>query len=137
MSGTRWRNFVLKGNYDSSRGICHMQQPQLGMPDTNNKGTIMLWLIQKNGGCHVRFQPQVTLQTENIKMSIFAWYLALFLVFKRSTYILKKFPQAPFKKLNILPLVIYMVHDYSFFGSTADFVIQKEHFGFLPDFCGI
>ena len=24
MSGTRWRNFVLKGNYDSSRGICHM-----------------------------------------------------------------------------------------------------------------
>jgi hypothetical protein len=36
--------------------------------------------------------------------------------------------------LNILPLVIYMVHDYSFFGSTADFVIKKEHFlGFLPD----
>jgi hypothetical protein len=31
-----------------------------------------------------------------------------------------RFPQAPFKKLNILPLVIYMVHDYSFFGSTAD-----------------
>ena len=26
-----------------------------------------------------------------------------------------------------------MVHDYSFFGSTADFVIKKEHFGFLPD----
>jgi hypothetical protein len=45
-----------------------------------------------------------------------------------------RFPQAPFKKLNILPLVIYMVHDYSFFGSTADFVIKKEHFlGFLPD----
>ena len=42
-----------------------MKQPQLGMPDKNNKGTIMLWLIQKNGGCHVRFQPQVTLQTEN------------------------------------------------------------------------
>jgi hypothetical protein len=50
-----------------------------------------------------------------------------------STYILKKFPQAPFKKLNILPLDIYMVHDYSFFGSTADFVIKKEHLGFLPD----
>jgi hypothetical protein len=30
--------------------------------------------------------------------------------------------------LNILPSVIYMVHDYSFFGSTADFVIKKEHF---------
>jgi hypothetical protein len=27
-----------------------------------------------------------------------------------------------------------MVHDSSFFGSTADFVIKKEHFlGFLPD----
>jgi hypothetical protein len=42
-------------------------------------------------------------------------------------------PVAPFKKLNILPLLIYMVHDYSFFGSTADFVIKKEHLGFLPD----
>jgi hypothetical protein len=39
----------------------------------------------------------------------------------------------PFKKLNILPIVIFMVHDYSFFGSTADFVIKKEHLGFLPD----
>jgi hypothetical protein len=36
-------------------------------------------------------------------------------------------------KLTILPLVIYMVHDYSFFGSTADFVIKKEHLEFLPD----
>ena len=27
-----------------------------------------------------------------------------------------------------------MVHDYSLFGSTADFVIKKEHLGFLPDF---
>ena len=35
--------------------------------------------------------------------------------------------------MHILPLVIYMVHDYSFFGSTADFVIKKEHLGFLPD----
>ena len=35
--------------------------------------------------------------------------------------------------MNILPLVIYMVHDYSFFGSTVDFVIKKEHLGFLPD----
>ena len=26
-----------------------------------------------------------------------------------------------------------MVHDYSFFGSTADFVIKKEHLEFLPD----
>jgi hypothetical protein len=42
----------------------------------------------------------------------------------------KKFPQAPFKKLNILPLAIYMVHDYSFFGSTADFVKKKENLGF-------
>jgi hypothetical protein len=25
-----------------------------------------------------------------------------------------------------------MVRDYSFFGSTADFVIKKEHLGFLP-----
>jgi hypothetical protein len=24
MTGTRWRKFVLKGNYDSSRGICRM-----------------------------------------------------------------------------------------------------------------
>jgi hypothetical protein len=27
-----------------------------------------------------------------------------------------------------------MVHDYSFFGSTDDFVIKKEHLWFLPDF---
>jgi hypothetical protein len=27
-----------------------------------------------------------------------------------------------------------MVHDYSLFGSTADFVLKKEHLGFLPDF---
>ena len=37
------------------------------------------------------------------------------------------------EKLNILPLVIYMVDDYSFFGSTAEFVIKREHLGFLPD----
>jgi hypothetical protein len=42
-------------------------------------------------------------------------------------------PTGSIKKLNILPLVIYMVHDYSFFGSTADFVIKKEHLGLLPD----
>jgi uncharacterized protein with ParB-like and HNH nuclease domain len=44
-------------------------------------------------------------------------------------------------KISIFPLkirvqssfVIYMVHDYSYFGSTADFVIKKEHLGFLPD----
>jgi hypothetical protein len=36
-------------------------------------------------------------------------------------------------KLNILPLVIYMVDDYSFFGSTVDFVIKNEHLGVLPD----
>ena len=48
----------------------------------------------------------------------------------------KNSDKTPFriKKLNILPLVIYMVHDYSYFGSTADFVIKKEHLGFLPDF---
>jgi hypothetical protein len=40
-----------------------------------------------------------------------------------------RFAQAPFKKLNILPLVIYMVDDYSFFGSTVDFVIKNEHLG--------
>jgi hypothetical protein len=44
-----------------------------------------------------------------------------------------RFPQTPFKKLNILPLAIYMVHDYSFFGSTADFAIKNEQLGFLPD----
>ena len=46
-----------------------------------------------------------------------------------------KIQQAAFriKKFIILPLVIYMVHDYSLFGSTADFVIKKEHLGFLPD----
>ena len=69
-----------------------------------------------------------------IKMSIFAWYLALFSFFQEiNADSHKKFPQAPFKKLNILPLVIYMFHDYSLFSSTADFVIKKEHLGFLPD----
>ena len=28
-----------------------------------------------------------------------------------------------------------MVHDYSFFGSTADFVIKKEHLGIITRFC--
>ena len=36
--------------------------------------------------------------------------------------------------MNILPLVIYMVHGYSFFGSTGDFVMKKKkHLGFLLD----
>jgi hypothetical protein len=39
------------------------------------------------------------------------------------------------KKLNILPLVIYMVDDYSFFGSTADFVIKKGTFGIFTGIC--
>ena len=34
----------------------------------------------------------------------------------------------------ILRLVIYMVHDYSLFGSTADFVIKKENLGFFTGF---
>jgi hypothetical protein len=38
------------------------------------------------------------------------------------------------KKLNILPLVIYMVHDYSFFGSIADFVIKKGTFRIFTGF---
>jgi hypothetical protein len=29
--------------------------------------------------------------------------------------------------------VIYIVDDYSFFGSTVDFVIKNEHLGVLPD----
>jgi hypothetical protein len=37
------------------------------------------------------------------------------------------------KEIDVLPLAIYMVHDYSFFGSSSDFVIKKEHLGFLPD----
>jgi hypothetical protein len=37
--------------------------------------------------------------------------------------------------LNILPLVIYMVHDYSFLGSTADFVIKKGTFWIFTGFC--
>jgi hypothetical protein len=45
-----------------------MKQPW--MPDKNNKATIMLWLIQKNGGCHVRFQQQVTLQSRKWHISI-------------------------------------------------------------------
>ena len=47
-----------------------MKQPQFGMPDKKNKGTIMMWLIQKNGGCHVRFQPPVTLQNRKWHISI-------------------------------------------------------------------
>jgi hypothetical protein len=34
---------------------------------------------------------------------------------------------------SYLPLAIYMVHDNSLFGSTADFVIKREHLGFLTD----
>ena len=45
-----------------------------------------------------------------------------------------RFPQTPLKKLNILLLVIYMVHDYSFFGSTADFVIKKATFRVFTGF---
>jgi hypothetical protein len=36
--------------------------------------------------------------------------------------------------LNILPLVIYMFHDYSFLGSTADFVIKKGTFRVFTGF---
>jgi hypothetical protein len=44
--------------------------------------------------------------------------------------------QSPFriKKLNILPLLIYMVHDYSFFCSTADFVMKKGTFWIFTGF---
>ena len=38
-----------------------------------------------------------------------------------------KIPSGSIQEIEYLPLVIYMVHDYSFFGSTADFVIKKEH----------
>jgi hypothetical protein len=56
--------------------------------------------------------------------------------FERSMQIPIKILKAPFriKKLNILPLVIYMVHDYSFFDSTADFVIKKGTFGIFTGF---
>ena len=56
--------------------------------------------------------------------------------FERSMQILIKILKAPFriKKLIILPLVIYMVHDYSFFDSTADFVIKKGTFGIFTGF---
>ena len=37
-------------------------------------------------------------------------------------------------KFNILPLVIYIVRDYSLLGSTADFVIKKGTFGIFTDF---
>ena len=50
-------------------------------------------------------------------MSIFAWYLVLF------------------SFLRDLPLVIYMVHDCSFFGFTADFVMKKGTFGNFTGFC--
>jgi len=36
--------------------------------------------------------------------------------------------------LNILPLVIYIVHDYSLLGSIADFVIKKGTFGIFTGF---
>jgi hypothetical protein len=49
-------------------------------------------------------------------MSIFAWYLVLF------------------SFLRDLPLVIYMVHDCSFFGFTADFVMKKGTFGNFTGF---
>ena len=49
--------------------------------------------------------------------------------FERPMQIPIKIPTGLFriKKLNILPLVIYMVHDNSFFGSTADIVIKKRN----------
>ena len=38
------------------------------------------------------------------------------------------------KEIENFTLVIYMVHDYSFFGSTADFVIKKGTFVIFPGF---
>ena len=38
------------------------------------------------------------------------------------------------KKLNILPLVIYIVRDYSLLGSTADVVIHQGAFRNVPGF---
>ena len=63
------------------------------------------------------------------KMSIFAWYLVLFSFLRDQC----RFPFR-IKKLNILPLLIYMVHDYSFFCSTADFVMKKGTFWIFTGF---
>ena len=38
------------------------------------------------------------------------------------------------KEIEYFTLVIYMVHDYSFFGSTADFVIKKGKFVIFTGF---
>ena len=69
-------------------------------------------------------------------MSIFACYLLLFPFLKDQFRFPLKFRQAPFriKKLNILPLDIYIVRDYSLLGSTADFVKKKDDSGFPPGF---
>ena len=58
-----------------------------------------------------------------------------FLFFKRSMQIPIKIPTGSIqdKEIEYFTLVIYMVHDYSFFGSTADFVIKKVHLRFLPE----
>ena len=66
----------------------------------------------------------------------FCMIISFVFFFERSMQIPIKILKAPFriKKLIILPLVIYMVPDYSFFDSTADFVIKKGTFGIFTGF---
>jgi hypothetical protein len=49
----------------------------------------------------------------------------------------KKFPQAPFKKLNILRLVIYMVHPHPGCGKSGCRLSNYSTVIFLPDVCAV
>jgi hypothetical protein len=56
--------------------------------------------------------------------------------FERSMQIPIKIPTESIqdKEIEYFTLLIYMVHDYSFFGSTADFVMKKGTFWIFTEF---
>ena len=91
MSGTRWRNFVLKGNDDSSRGICHMP--------VNPKVLSFVW---KNQPCLFLISGKNNLLHGNILIEI--WHFLLCIV----TCGWKRTWQPPFFWINhsiIVPLL--------------------------------
>jgi hypothetical protein len=52
MSGTRLRKFVLRGNYDSSRGICHMPVNPKVLSSVRNNQPCLFLISGKNNLLH-------------------------------------------------------------------------------------
>jgi hypothetical protein len=71
-----------------------------------------------------------------LKNAYFCMIFTFVFFFERSIQVPTKNPIGSIhvKKFNILPLVIYIVRDYSLLGCTADIVIQQGTFRNFPGF---